>query len=318
MLKRVLPFLVMAFIFSCKEKKVDFSGNVTVNEKDFIAAFHEMNLPTTINDTNIKKHIDSLKFGKKLVAQFIPDSILTKAMNATDKTTINPVGKIEKEKETYLLFNFSNNKKNDLIACVFDDKKKFVTYKPLFSNNTNDGYRHYVSITKEPTFIIAKEKMDNIKQQLKYTKIGWAYTESTKDFIAVVNETNEDEKRNNTIIDPIDTLPKKQKFSGNYVLNERNFITIRDGKKPNTYLFFLHIEKENGTCVGELKGEMTMKTEHEGIFTESGDPCIMDFIFSNNSISVKEQGSCGNYRNIKCYFDDSYQKKKEVIAKKKK
>lgn len=318
MLKRIVPFVIMMMLLSCKEKKADFSGNSAMNEKDFITAFHEMSLPTNINDTNIKKHIDSLKFGKKLIAQFVPDTVLSKGMNVTDKTIINPIGKIEKEKETYLLFNFSNNKKNDIIACVFNDKKKFVAYKPLFSSNSNDGYKHYVSITKEPTFIVAKEKLDNTKQQLKYTKIGWAYTESTNNFIAVVNETNEDEKRNNIIIDPIDTLAKKQKYSGNYVLNERNFISVRDGKKPNTYLFFLHIEKENGSCVGELKGEMKMKSDHEGVFTESGDPCVMDFTFSNNAIAVKEQGSCGNYRDIKCFFDDSYQKKKEVAVKKKK
>jgi hypothetical protein len=33
---------------------------------------------------------------------------------------------------------------------------------------------------------------------------------------------------------------------------------------------------------------------------------------------MKEEGSCGNHRDIKCFFEDTYTKKKEIKSKTKK
>jgi hypothetical protein len=140
--------------------------------------------------------------------QFIPDSILTTQIKFLDKSTIHPIGKIEKEAETYLLFKHKYNKQQSVFTIVYNNKNEFLAYKPLLNNNNNDGYIHSVVINREPTFSINKDKMDRSTQTLKYTRVGWAFTASAGTFINVVNETNEDEKRNNTIINPIDTLPK--------------------------------------------------------------------------------------------------------------
>jgi len=88
-------------------------------------------------------------------------------------------------------------------------------------------------------------------------------------------------------------------------------------KKPNVYQFFIHFEKEEG-CTGELKGELKMKDANTAQFSEKGDPCVIDFHFEGNEISLKEQGSCGNHRGIKCFFDDTFIKKKELRSTKKK
>lgn len=303
---------------ACKEKKIDLSGNAPVKVNDFIAAFPIINLPYTVADTNITKIADTTTIGVKVLQQFIPDTVISKHLNVTAKTAIHPAGRIEKETETYLLATTNTNKKIELSTFVLDKKNKFLAFKQLMSNTAKDDYMHSVIINKEPTFSINKERMDKEKQLLQYTRIGWAFTPSTGVFINVVNETNEDEKRNNTVLNPIDTLPRKNKYSGNYVQDNKNFISLRDGKTPNSYLFFIHFEKNEGSCIGELKGELQMKAPNKGIYTANGDPCVMDFSFNGNEITVKEQGSCGNYRGIKCFFNDSYTKKKEPVAKKKK
>jgi hypothetical protein len=41
-------------------------------------------------------------------------------------------------------------------------------------------------------------------------------------------------------------------------------------------------------CTGELKGIMTMRDATHGYFQENGDPCVIDFIFGSNNITVKE------------------------------
>jgi hypothetical protein len=303
-------------ILSCKEKKADLSGDAPVKVNDFIAAFHPIQPPYTAADTNIKKFADTLSIGSKVMGQFIPDSIIQSITGKEKKFIIHPVGRIEKEKETYLLANFVFPKKTQLATFVLDKKNKFLASKELLSSDNNDGYDHSLLINKEPTFMVSKEKMNTEKQLLQYTRTGWAYNNGIG-FTQVVHETNEDTKKNNTIINPIDTLPKKNKYSGNYIQDEKNFITLRDGKTPNSYWFFVHFEKSKGECIGELKGEMQMKTANTAIYSDNGDPCVIDFTFNGNEISVKEKGTCGNHRDIKCYFKDSYTKKKEATPKKK-
>jgi hypothetical protein len=312
-----LAIFCCILLFSCKDEKVNLLGDTPVKVNDFIAAFPALSTPFIIADTNLTTIGDTLQIGKKVLLQFVPDSILTNQLSVTEKSIFQPIGRIEKEAETYLLLKHKINKKLFIQVLVFSKKNEFLANKFLLDNSKNDDYLHSVVINREPTFSINKDRFDRGEQLLKYTRVGWAFTASAGTFINVVNETNEDEKRNNTIINPIDTLPKKYKYSGNYVQNDKNFIALRDGSKPNTYLFFIHFEKNNGTCIGELKGEIKMKDENEGIYTESNDPCLIDFKFNRNEITVKEQGSCGNYRGIKCYFNDSYTKKKEVTKKKK-
>ena len=55
-----------------------------------------------------------------------------------------------------------------------------------------------------------------------------------------------------------------------------------------------------------------MKNTNAAQFKENGDPCIIDFRFEENEIILKEQGSCGNHRGIKCIFNDTFVKKKET------
>ena len=211
----------------------------------------------------------------------------------------------------------SQNKKIQLIVFVLNTKNKYVVSKSIFDNVTNDGYMHSLSINKEPTFVISKEKITNDTKQLLFTRVGWIYG-SDNAFMVVINDTNEDPKKMNQIINPIDTLSKKNKLSGDYLEDKKNYMSIRDGKNANTYLFFIHFEKKNGTCIGELKGDFKMKNSTTAVYNQGGDPCVIDFNFNDSNVTLKEKGSCGNRRGMECFFDDTFNKKKELKAVKKK
>lgn len=303
----IFVFMVIT-LFACKQKKVNLSGDVPVKVKDFIAAFPTLSLPFIVSDTNIYKVADTTHISLSVFTQFIPDSVLSDLIDE-NKVSIRPVGRIEKQDEMYLLASFTRNKRSNLIAFVLNKESKFKAAKELLSSNSNDGYSHYVSINKEPTFLISKERLSTDKQLL-FTRVGWVYN-SAGTFMVVLNDGNEDSRKINEIIDPIDTLQKKNKLSGNYLQNTKNFISLRDGRDANSYLFFIHFEKKGGNCVGELKGILKMKSENTAVYAESGDPCVIDFTFERNSITVKEKGSCGNRRGMKCYFDDTFTKKRE-------
>jgi hypothetical protein len=83
----------------------------------------------------------------------------------------------------------------------------------------------------------------------------------------------------------------------------------------NKYQFFLHFEKKEGTCVGELKGLLSFN-KNQATYTEKGDPCIIHFTIAGQIIKIKEDGNCGNHRNMTCYFNDSYDKKRKPKKKK--
>lgn len=314
-MKNSLPFLLLLLVLanSCKDKKTDFSGETAIPAADFMAVFPKLNQGFKVADTNINKVSDTLTIGYKAILQFVPDSVITSIAGKSKKLRIHPVGLIEKQKEDYLLLSLSGQKTTHIAVIVLNKKHKFLAAKELLNDAEKDGYQHSVSINREPTFLISREK-NGAYNQLQFSRTGWVYTASGN-FMVVINDSNEGSTKS-AIINPIDTMPRKYKYSGDYQKNKKNFISVRDGHTPNAYIFFIHFEKDDN-CTGELKGEFKMKSANTAVFAENGDPCIIDFTFEGNEITVKEQGSCGSHRGITCYFDDSFIKKKEPKTAKK-
>lgn len=313
--KRLLYIMLIA-LFACGEKKIDFSGATQLKPKDFLTVFPLVSNNFLTSDSNFTKLSDTTRIGLKAVTQFIPDTVIAKYIGKEKNPSFYAVGKIQKEKEIYLLLNIVLKHKTVLTVFVMDAKSNHcLASKLLIDNSIQDDYVHSLNINKEPTFILSQEKQGN-ENVVQFTRVGWVYTSSTG-FMVVVNDSNESPSKSN-IINPIDTLTHKNKYSADYEIDKRNFISIRDGKNTNTYLFFIHFEKNEGSCIGELKGEFKMKNATHGIYTYNGEPCVIDFNFEDQEVSVKEQGSCGNHRGIKCFFDDQFTRKKEVRNKKNK
>jgi len=312
---QLVIILLSLFIgVGCKSDPIDLSGKTTVKEKDFLAAFKPMSLPFSVADTNIDAKADTLVIGKEVFLQFYPDSAFSNIMGKTKIYTIHPIGLIDKEKEKYLLFIIKENKKRKrLVVLVANEKNQFLASKELLNNFEGTEYHRSLSINKEPTFLISREKMGKANDIL-FTRAGWVYNDAGF-FMVVINDSNEDPTKT-AVINPLDTLPKLNKYSGDYIKDKNNYVSIRDGKDQNTYLFFILFEKSNGACKGELKGEFKLIKPAEGLYSKNGDPCLIDFTFNSNQLKIKEQGSCGNHRGIKCFFDDRYTKKREPRKKK--
>jgi hypothetical protein len=300
--------LVLICFAACKNSEADLNGNDKVTADNFLKAFHELNFPVIISDSTLKNFGDSTVISKAVFAQYISDSALQSFTGNSDDYIIHPAGSLHKKEADFLLAKFSSPKQNKLGVFVLDDKHKFLAAFPLLSNAQKDNYIHSVSITEEPTFIFKKEKIVNNKSL--YSRNGFAYNAASKTFAEVLHDSNEDTMRNNEVINPIDTFPSTNKYSGDYIKDEKNFIAVRDGKSATTYAFFIHFDKKNGDCTGELKGMMSLTDEKTAVFTESGDPCVINFKFTSNSIIIKEQDNCGNHRGITCPFDFTFKKEK--------
>jgi hypothetical protein len=308
--------LILLALIGCAETKTDLSGNSPLKINDFNAAFKNIELPIRINDTNLVAFTDTIKIGRKALEQFLPDSVVDAiAPKLVKNASIFTVGKIEKETEYYLLLNNKDAKKQTLSVIAFSKKNVFLGYQILTQFDlTQKGSQFYgktLLINKEPTFLIEENKLDP-EQGLTNEKKGWAYTEQGFRLIYLDANIKPEQK---AILNPIDTLPTINTFSGDYARDKKNFISLRDFGNANKYQFFLHFEKKEGTCVGELKGLLNFN-KNQATYSEKGDPCTIQFTITGNVIKIKEDGNCGNHRNMTCYFNDSYDKKRKPKSKK--
>ena len=308
--------LILLALIGCAETKTDLSGNTPLKINDFNAAFKNIDLPIRINDTNLVAFTDTIEIGRKALAQFLPDSVVDAiAPKLVKNSSIFTVGKIEKETEYYLLLNNKDAKKQTVSVIAFSKKNIFLGYQILTQFDlTQKGSQFYgktLLINKEPTFLIEENKLDP-EQGLTHEKKGWAYTEQGFRLIYLDANIKPEQK---AILNPIDTLPTLNTFSGDYARDKKNFISLRDFGNTNKYQFFLHFEKKEGTCVGELKGLLNFN-KNQATYSEKGDPCTIQFTITGNIIKIKEDGNCGNHRNMTCFFYDSYDKKRKQKSKK--
>jgi hypothetical protein len=308
--------LILLALIGCAETKTDLSGNTPLKINDFNAAFKNIELPIRINDTNLVAFTDTIKIGRKALEQFLPDSVVDAiAPKLLKNASIFTVGKIEKETEYYLLLNNKDAKKQTVSVIAFSKKNVFLGYQVLTQFDlTQKGSQFYgktLLINKEPTFLIEENKLDP-EQGLTNEKKGWAYTDQGFRLIYLDANIKPEQK---AILNPIDTLPTMNTYSGDYARDKKNFISLRDFGNTNKYQFFLHFEKKEGSCVGELKGLLNF-IKNQATYSEKGDPCTIQFTITGNVIKIKEDGNCGNHRNMTCYFNDSYDKKRKPKSKK--
>jgi hypothetical protein len=317
MAKYLVALLFMAVLLGCKEKK-KIAANETGQMQDILNAYNELKLPFTVTDSTMQNIADTSTKSYPLFTQYVPDTIFNKPFGNDRKLTIHPIGKIQvKNKETYLTTFVSSKTRSAIYLSVFNNKKFTVSMPLIISNNDNSA--DAASIDKKLSIVINKEWTEN-KEDL-YRRTIYAYN-NIGQFTTILTETNEERNNaENVLVNPLDTFPKKNKYSGEYMNGKKKFLSIRDGKTPSQYLFFVHFENQNDEepCGGELKGTFTLVSENAGVYSQTGDPCGIDLAFKGNEVKVKENGSCGNHRGIKCFFNDTYTKKKEpkLTAKKK-
>ena len=315
MRKYLLWAIVLMSLFACKNKK-KLSGNQHVEADEFFNAYNDLKLPFIVSDTNMANFADTNTISYAIFTQFIADTIFNNPFGKDRKFIIHPIGKYEeKGKETYFT-TLVAGKNNTAIYLSVYDKTKFTATMPLIVSD-NDEKVTTASIDKKLSISINKEW--TIKDDIFYNRIIYAYN-NVGIFTTVLSETNEDRRAEKTVTNPLDTFAQKNKYSGDYVKGNKNIVSVRDGKAADEYLFFVYFENgnEEEPCGGELRGRMTMVSEKAGVYQGEGDPCKLDFSFTLNKVTVKETGSCGNYRGIKCFFNDTYTKKKETKASAKK
>lgn len=310
--KYLMILVAIASLNGCKQKKkISLSGEDTVAVNDFIDFFAPLDLPLQFADTSLlktKKENDSLLISLKNFNQFVPDSVLQEVYAKGAKPKIYVLGKVSVPKaETYIFVKTVTNDKKAVFVLGFDKEQKFIAGMPILRPDQKSTTEQSVSMDRKYS-ITKKVVLKNTDGSVSEGKDVYVLNSGAKNFMLIMTDALDD--KITELINPIDTLPRKNKYSADYNNGKMNLVSIRDGRSDGKISFFIHFEKSNGTCTGELKGEAIMKTPNTAVYQVGGDPCQLQFIFSSSAVSLKEIEGCGSRRGLNCAFDGSFAKKK--------
>jgi hypothetical protein len=308
-------FLLLAIAGCRSKKKPSLAGEDPVEVGDFIAFFPEAKLPFQFSDDDLqKKDKDSLLISYKVFTQFVPDSVLGKTFGQQAKPKIYPMARVGGQ-DTYLFSKVVAGGKRAVFVSAFDKKEKFVGAMLLLQPDSYVSTKQTAGIDSRYSLFrsIIRKNGDGSTSDGREVFI---LNNDARNFMLIMTEALDDKVLE--LINPIDTLSRKQKFTADYGSGKMNLVSIRDSRNNNKLQFFIHFEKNNGACIGELKGEAVMRTATTAEYREPGEPCSLQFTFSSSSVTIKELSGCGSKRGVRCSFNGVYPRKKDVKPKPKK
>lgn len=304
-------FLII-LLAGCKSKKKSLSGDEPVEISDFIEFFPDTKLPYQVADsTLLKKENDSLLISYKVFTQFVPDSIVDLVFGKGIKPKIYPLAK-NKGEETYLFVKAIAGNKRSALVLGFDKKNQFIAAMPLLSLDQKSATQQTGNMDSRYTItkMVFRKNADGTVNEGKDV---YVLNSGAKSFMLIMTDAIDDKLTE--LINPIDTFSRKQKYTADYGTGKMNLVSFRDGRRSDRLNFFIHFEKSNGECTGELKGEAIIKSPTVAEYRQGGDPCILQFRFASSSVTIKELEGCGSRRGLRCSFDGTYSRKKETKPK---
>jgi hypothetical protein len=312
MVRYGIYLLLFAFAACNNEKKTttpNDEDNTAFNYESFSDKFKETTLPYQLSDSELLNNSDTTRLHNEVFASYISDSVKTKLFDKTSKVSYVPLVRFKKNNsEQYFVVKALSGNKKAALLTVFDKDAKFINAFPLLVPDSDPKTNQVSSIDKFYSITRAvSRKMPN--DVLAEGKDVYAYDAAAKNFALVMTDILED--NNQEVINPIDTFSRKHQYAGDYIKDKRNIVSIRDGRNEKEISFFVHFERDNGECNGELKGTALMTSSKTAVYNQGGDPCRLEFHFTSSTVRLKEVEGCGQYRGVKCVIEGSYPKKRE-------
>lgn len=197
---------------------------------------------------------------------------------------------------------------------LFDKKDTFISIRPIASFDAEHP-------SSQQSYSLDKRHLLTLTQST-FSPSGHRYS---KEFVYSISPggsyqlilTNSSEPASlQEIFDPIDSLPLRHRYSGDYYQGNLGLVSIRDGKTARTFRFYIHMSQDQGNCTGDLEGEGIFSHPGLGLYKDDSGPCALEFRFTSRSVTLKETGGCGAYRGISCYFEGTYRKGKLLHPRK--
>jgi hypothetical protein len=302
--------LVLFFLISCKSKKTSSVEKGFSYEK-FSELFRPLTLPYQLSDIDLANNKDTTPIRSADFSQLISDTINAKLFGKGTRVKYIAIGRMKLSSETnFYMVKASGGTKKAALLLVFSGNE-FSAMLPFLVPDADPSTSQVSIIDKSfgITKNITQKKTSGVSAEGKDV---YGYDPSTREFsLVLTNPLNASEE----IINPIDSFSRKHKFAGDYVKDKKNFISVRDGRYPNQLLVFMHLDQNDGSCTGELKGDVLLTSPTSAIYRQGGDPCVLTLRFSSSSVTIKEDEGCGSHRGLDCSFNGTFSKKKEKKQK---
>lgn len=303
--------LIHSFILvSCGSvKKPSLSGEAPVAVIDFIESFPLTKPLVSIDEEYLnEKENDSLLISQKVFAQFVPDSVLSKALGKNAKPKIYIDKRVDEKDGKYLFIKTVHSNKRSSIVLYFDKENQFKAYLPLLIPDANPATSQVSGLDRQYSFY-KTTVLNNSNGTAAEGKEVFSYDKEENKFILIMTDALDEKIKE--VINPIDTLSRKNKYAADYVKDKMNLVSVRDDKNPNRINFFIHFAQQNGDCTGELKGVANFTNSNTAVYKQPGDACSIQFTFTSSTVTLKELEPCGAHRGVKCSFDGKFPRKKE-------
>lgn len=301
--------LLCCVLLACKDKeppkvKEEQGGFQFSN---FADKFKAASVPYLLSDTGLLKNKDTSSISSGVVASYVPDSIKKNFGKGTMKYM--PLVKFQqKGKESYFLLKASTTGKTGALLLVFDKENNYSAMLPFLIPDADASTSQATTIDK--SFTVSKNIVQRTAAGITAEgKEVWAYDAVEKKFSLIMTDLLNENPA--VLINPIDTFRGANKFAGDYYLNKKNLLAIRDGRHPNQLLIYIHTENSEGDCKGELKGEALITSPATAAYRQGGDPCVLGLSFAGNTVTIKEESGCGNHRNLDCPLAGTFTRKKD-------
>lgn len=304
MIRILLPALAIIFMTACKSKPEQETGDEdqALTYQDFQRLFPAAELTFYWNaDSLSRRQPDSTALKAKVVKQFFPDTLAKGVFTAAEKPKYFPLGVIR-----------PSDKPFDIVLVEGSAKSGAAAWMVLYNKNGEFLGRHLVARNqrgKRMGFSIDRRLGIKVTTELPSRSDREDIYAAEADGSLALILTNSTEPVGG-IYNPIDTLPRKHKFSANYTSGANNIVSVRDGETSKEFLFFIHISKNKGECIGELDGTGRFTSATTGQFRDKQSSCIIEFKFTGSRVTITETG-CGAYRGIRCMFEGTYIKRKK-------
>jgi hypothetical protein len=283
------------------------TGGSGFRDTEFSKSFNLLNLKYHISDTALL----TMKPGEKPLnlsgKNHFPDSLTVAFFGKGVKPKFYPLGKaINGDLEVYLVLKAVDGNRHAAFMLCYDGA---MNYKDgLLLCASDDNPKTITSATMDKSFnIVMRNELFNSSEDIQVTEKSVIFNPEGF-FMDVVN--NDSEKKQ-VMQNPLDTLPGKGKFAGDYSAGEGNFISIRDGRDTGEIIFFYHFEKGE-ECNREIKDYAKINSKNSARFQKDGDPCVFSMAFNGNQLVLKEDEGCGNYRGLDCTLNGVFTKKKKT------
>jgi hypothetical protein len=225
------------------------------------------------------------------------------------------VGRLRNGEAEHYLFVRTAGVKNAIYLLVFDEKHVYKSSMLLLSNPRKSADPDEVSIDKNLLISATDRYRQADGSSAQFNQVFVYNTAGT--FTKILEDgLRQGEKLE--VLNPIDSLPRKNKLSGNYGGNENNYLSLRDGSTPNEYQFFLYMDKGQGSeCRGELKGSFKLIGSDSAMYETQAEVCMVGFKFWGGLVRITEVKGCSSRHPAGCTFDAVYKRLKQPAPAKK-